>query len=277
MEEPLFPQAAEMADPSMVRTLAAQADAIWPQEAPLFQRYGLRAGARILDAGCGTGEGTRRLAALFPEATLLGVDVLEGHLELARARAAPLAPRVRFERRSIFHLEEPDDRFDLVVCRHVLQAIEHPERALAELVRVTRPGGRLHLIAEDYAMIHFSPAPGGPPRRDASGFWPAAPVAMGRATGSDMLVGRRTPALLAALGVVDVTVDYVVVDTLRVARETFAAIWEAWRDGYAGTLARHLGASEAEVRAHFDDQLATIREPGGYAVWFVPVVAGRAP
>src|SRR5678815_5917732 len=53
----LNPQAAQMADESMVRTLAAQAQAIWPQEAPLLLRYRLPQEPAVLDAGCGTGEG----------------------------------------------------------------------------------------------------------------------------------------------------------------------------------------------------------------------------
>ena len=62
----LNPQAKQMADESMVRNLDAQARAIWPQEMPLFKRYGLPANAQILDAGCGTGELASRLAELFP-------------------------------------------------------------------------------------------------------------------------------------------------------------------------------------------------------------------
>ena len=65
MSDPLNPQAREMEDESMVRNLAAQADAIWPQEQPLFARYGLPAEAQILDAGCGTGEISMRLAGMF--------------------------------------------------------------------------------------------------------------------------------------------------------------------------------------------------------------------
>jgi ubiquinone/menaquinone biosynthesis C-methylase UbiE len=269
-----FPQAAQMADESMVRNLAAQAEAIWPQEAPLLARHRLPPDARILDAGCGTGEGTVRLATLLPDAELLGVDVLEPHLARARVRAeaAGLGGRARFEQRSILDLGLPAATFDLVACRHVLQATPHPERAVAELVRVTRPGGVVHLIAEDYAMIHFTRG-----ELDASAMWPAAAERLGAATGTDMLVGRRAPGMLRALGLEDVTVDYVVVDTLRVPRETFAAIWIAWRDGYSDALAEHLGWARAEVTAHFDDEIATIRDPLGYAVWLVPVVAGRVP
>jgi len=87
MAENLNPQAEQMADESMVRTLAAQAECIWPQERPLFERYRLPDDCRILDAGCGTGEISSRLARLYSRASVLGVDVLDV-LALARMRAA---------------------------------------------------------------------------------------------------------------------------------------------------------------------------------------------
>ena len=62
----LNPQAKQMADESMVRNLAAQAQAIWPQEVEFIRRYALPPEARILDAGSGTGEIASRLAKLFP-------------------------------------------------------------------------------------------------------------------------------------------------------------------------------------------------------------------
>ena len=79
-----------MADESMVRNLAAQASAIWPQEEPLLARYALRADARIADIGCGSGEFTARLAALFPGAHIVGIDILEGSIAYARKRYAAL-------------------------------------------------------------------------------------------------------------------------------------------------------------------------------------------
>ena len=84
----LNPQAKQMADESMVRNLSAQAQAIWPQEVPLLRRYALPSEPRILDAGCGTGEASSRLAELFPRASVLGVDIVDSHLELARTRFA---------------------------------------------------------------------------------------------------------------------------------------------------------------------------------------------
>lgn len=268
MANDLNPQAQQMADESMARTLAAQAEAIWPQEVPLLRRYALPDDARILDAGCGTGEISSRLAGLFPRATVLGVDVLEVNLERARARHGGLDPRLRFENRSVYALGLPDGAFDLTVCRHVLHSIPHPEQALAELLRVTRRGGRLHLIAEDYGMIHFERR-----RLEPDEFWNEAPRRFGEATGTDLFLGRNALGLLRRLGVAEVAVDYVVVDTLRVPRETFAAIWEAWRDGYAEVIASHTRFTREEVMAHFDDQIATLRDPDVYAVWMVPVVS----
>jgi SAM-dependent methyltransferase len=272
VKDDLNPQAKEMADESMVRNLAAQAEAIWPQEKPLFDRYPLPVHVSVLDAGCGTGEISLRLAQMFSHARLLGVDVIDDHLQRARARCAPLGERTRFENRSIFELGLPDATFDLVVCRHVLQAVPHAERALAELVRVTRSGGWIHLIAEDYLMIHFEPR-----RLDPDDFWGEAPRRFGDAIGTDLRVGRKAYGMLRRLGLAEVTVDYIVVDTLRVPRLTLAAIWRAWRDGYADTISANTSIPRAQFLAHFDDMIATIEDPSGYGVWHVPVVAARVP
>jgi ubiquinone/menaquinone biosynthesis C-methylase UbiE len=261
------PQAREMADESMVRNLAAQADAIWPQEQAVFRAHRLPETPRILDVGCGTGEIVLRLASLFPRASIVGVDIIESHLALARSRCAQLE-RVQFQTADAFDLPFDDASFDLVVCRHVLQSIPTPERVLAQLVRVLRPGGVLHLIPEDYDMIHAAPT-----RIDVSWFWHAAPRAYGSSIGVDLYIGRNTYHHLRALPVHDIRYDYVHVDTLRVPRETFAQIFTAWRDGFAETCAKYLAKTEAEARDYFDATIECIRDPDGYALWVVPVVS----
>jgi SAM-dependent methyltransferase len=272
VKDELNPQGKEMADESMVRNLAAQAEAIWPQEKALFARYRLPAEPNVLDAGCGTGEISMRLAQMFSRARLLGIDIIDDHLELARARCAPLGERVRFENRSIFELGLPGASFDLVVCRHVLQAIPHADQAIAELIRVTRPGGWIHLIAEDYLMINFEPR-----RLDADDFWGVVPRRYGESLGIDLRIGRRAYGILRRLGLSDITVDYIVVDPLRAPRATFAAIWTAWRDGYADGISANTTMTREGFLAHFDDMIATIMDPDRYCVWHVPVVSGRVP
>lgn len=268
----LNPHVKQMGDESMVRGLDGQARAIWPQESLLIRRYEIPENARILDAGCGTGEASSRLAELFPHASVLGVDILDAHLELARSRYSTLSPRLKFEHRSIFDLGLPDHSFDLTVCRHVIHSIPHADRVLAELVRVTRPDGYLHLIAEDYGMLHFQKG-----KLNPADFWHVAPAGFGEKTGTDLFIGRNTYSILAKLRLDEIKVDYVVVDTLRVPRATFAHILEAWRDGYAEPIGEMTPISRESAVAYFNQMIANVRDPSGYAVWMVPVMSARVP
>ena len=268
----LNPQAKQMADESMVRNLDAQARAIWPQEVELFRRYALPSEARILDAGCGTGEIASRLADLFPRSLVLGVDIIDHHLDLARSRYANLAPRLSFDHQSVFELNAPDRSFDLTVCRHVLHSIPHADRVIAELARVTRRGGYLHLIPEDYGMLHFQRG-----ALDPREFWHTVAPSFAAGTGTDLFIGRNTLGILAAMSLEEIKVDFVVVDTLRVPRETFAAIIEAWRDGYADSIAQLTPITRESAIAYFNQMIENILDPRGYAVWMVPVVSARVP
>jgi ubiquinone/menaquinone biosynthesis C-methylase UbiE len=266
------PQAEQMADESMLRNLAAQAEAIWPQEQLLFDRYRLPVSARIADIGCGSGEITSRLAARYPQAELVGVDILEGSVAHARRRYASLAPRVQFEQGDAFELRFADAQFDLVVCRHMTQSVPEPHKVLAELHRICRPGGWAHVLSEDYGMIHAAPG-----KLDSDRLWHEGVIPFTHATGTDAEVGRRTWSLMKHAGFVELHVDYIVVDTIRVARATFGAIIAAWRDGYSEALARNTKLGLAEVRALFDQVVDAIADPEQYVVWQVPVVSGRKP
>jgi ubiquinone/menaquinone biosynthesis C-methylase UbiE len=191
-------------------------------------------------------------------------------LERARSRYARFAPRLAFEHQSVFELQAADHSFDLTVCRHVLHSIPHPDRVIAELVRVTRRGGYLHLIPEDYGMLHFQRG-----ALDPRDFWHVVPATMGSATGIDLFIGRNTFGILAAMDLGQITVDYVIVDTVRVPREIFAAIIEAWRDGYAEPIGDLTSVTREAAVAYFNQMIANIRNPHGYAVWMVPVVSAR--
>jgi SAM-dependent methyltransferase len=271
MADNLNPQGEQMADESMVRTLAAQIEAIWPQEKSLLNFYRLPRNARVLDVGAGTGEFSARIAGHLPEAQVLGVELLAGSVELARQRHGHLAPRLRFEQGDAFDLAQPDDAFDLVANRHMIQSVPHVDRILAELVRVTRRGGRVHVLAEDYSMLHMMSGP-----LDPDVFWRKGPVEFAERTGTDARIGRRAWTLLRAAGLEDVRVDYVIVDTLRVPRRVFADIITAWRDGYVEPLSTP-EFPPTLVREHFDQIIASILNPEHYAVWHVPIVSGVKP
>jgi len=255
-----------------VRNLAAQAQAIWPQEEPLFDRYSLGVAASIVDVGCGTGEITSRLALKYSTAHVLGIDVLDTSISLARRRYAALAPRVEFRQGDAFALDLPDDSIDLTVCRHMTQSVPHVEQVIAQLKRITRPGGWLHVLSEDYAMLHMPIEP-----LDADRLWHRGAIAFTAKTGTDARVGRRTWSLLHTAGLEDIRVDYIIVDTQRVPRDIFAQVIEAWRDGYLDALASAGQLTREEVTALFGQMIADIRDPEKYAVWHIPVVSGRKP
>jgi ubiquinone/menaquinone biosynthesis C-methylase UbiE len=266
------PQAEQMAHESMVRNLAAQAEAVWPQERAILRALSLNEHGRFLDVGCGTGEIVLRLAKEYPHASLVGIDLYEPHLALGRERCRAFWPRVEFRVGDAFELDFPAGSFDLVLCRHMLQAVPEPQKVLAEMKRVTRPGGWLHLVAEDYGMIHCHPC-----AVDVDRFWREGPIAMGKRTGTDLHGGRRAYHWLHELGLADIRLDYAVLDTLRVPRELLASIFEAWRDGYTGIISAHTRLSADEVRASFEAMVSACRDPAAYLVWLLPVLGARVP
>jgi ubiquinone/menaquinone biosynthesis C-methylase UbiE len=85
---------------------------------------------RALDVGTGTGDGALALARRFPEAEVVGVDLADGMLELARRKA----PQLRFERADASRLPFPDGSFELVAHANMIPFFD-------EVERVTAPGG----------------------------------------------------------------------------------------------------------------------------------------
>jgi SAM-dependent methyltransferase len=104
-----------------------------------------RAGARVLDAGCGVGQVVARLTSAGFEAH--GVDVSEPNITKAR----------RFSDRCRLYdgrrLPYPDDYFASVGALNVLEHVEHPEDFIHELVRVTTPGGRIVISSPNFYRV----------------------------------------------------------------------------------------------------------------------------
>lgn len=104
-------------------------------------------GSRVLDAGCGEGDVAARLAARFG-LEVDGVDLLEFNLQRARRKAARLGltDRLRFHCLDYAELPFADQTFDGVYTMETLvHAFDH-QRALRELRRVLKPGGKLVLF-----------------------------------------------------------------------------------------------------------------------------------
>ena len=105
---------------------------------------GSRPAGEALDVGCGTGFLSFELAARGYRVT--GIDFAPSMLEEARRKAIERAATIRFEHGDAEQLTFPPRSFDLVITRHVLWTLPHPEQAIDEWIRVLRPGGRLVVV-----------------------------------------------------------------------------------------------------------------------------------
>ncbi len=102
---------------------------------------------RILDAGCGTGVGTEYLVHLNPQATVVGIDLSEGALNVAKERCQRSgANRVEFHNLSLFDVDELSGEFDLINCVGVLHHTPEPIRGIQALAKKLASGGLMHIF-----------------------------------------------------------------------------------------------------------------------------------
>ncbi|HZM77439.1 MAG TPA: methyltransferase domain-containing protein [Candidatus Limnocylindrales bacterium] len=118
-------------------------------------------GARVLEVGCGPGPVARALAGWPGVAEVVGVDPSPLFIAKARELAAGL-PQVSFEVGDALSLPLKDSSFDVVVFHTTLCHIPGPERALAEALRVLRPGGTLAIFDGDYSTTTVALSDGDP-------------------------------------------------------------------------------------------------------------------
>jgi SAM-dependent methyltransferase len=117
------------------------------------ERMRISPGAVVLDVGCGPATDTIALAELVGEAGFVhGIDRDAGMVAEAERRAAGAGVTRRVEHRAgdAYALPWGDATFDAARCERLFLHLDHPERATAEMVRVTRPGGRVVLMDTDW-------------------------------------------------------------------------------------------------------------------------------
>ncbi len=102
---------------------------------------------RILDAGCGSGVSTEYLVHLNPEASVVGIDLSEGTLAVAKERCQRSgATRVEFHQLSLFDVDQLEGKFDLINSVGVLHHTSDPIRGIQALAQKLAPNGLLHIF-----------------------------------------------------------------------------------------------------------------------------------
>lgn len=165
----------------------------------MITRLRLQPGHQVLDAGCGTGDDARRLAEVVaPSGRVVGVDFSQMMVDEARSRADGSGLPVEFHQGDACRLDFPDAAFDAVRCERMLVHVPEPAAAMAEMVRVTRPGGRVVVFDVDLDTIVFDHPDLAMTRRITTAV--ADKLTNGR-------IGRQLLRLLSDAGLDEVEVD----------------------------------------------------------------------
>lgn len=118
-----------------------------------FELLALAEGDQVLDVGCGTGEDVRAIAGLVRGVSVIGVDASEDKIRGARAQTLGLPRPVDFRVADAYALPFEDRTFDGCRADRVFHHLTDPPKALAEMARVTRAGGRVVVSDTDYDTL----------------------------------------------------------------------------------------------------------------------------
>ena len=97
-------------------------------------------GQDILDAGCGEGITLEKMTKLFPDRRVVGIDTEPENIEICLRHQLPV------QEGSLYAIPFADASFDTVLFSEVIEHLDMPEKALFEIYRVLRPGGRVIII-----------------------------------------------------------------------------------------------------------------------------------
>ena len=214
-------------------------------------RAGVVAGERALDVGCGPGALTARLVELLGTEAVAAVDPSAPFVEAVRARL----PDVDVHQGAAESLPFRDDVFDVTLAQLVVHFMTDPVAGLAEMARVTRPGGCVAACVWDHA------GGSGP----LAVFWRAVRDIDPQAHDESGLAGAREghlADLCAAAGLQQIESTTLAV-TVHVA--TFADWWEPFTLG-VGPAGAYLAQLDEARRAHVRDRCAELLPPAPFEV-----------
>jgi ubiquinone/menaquinone biosynthesis C-methylase UbiE/aryl carrier-like protein len=179
-----------------IRRLDAQVDLFWRSEQELLREFGMRDGIDYLDCGCGPGRLMELVKSAYPATRCQGVEM---DPILVQAAGAKLQARgftdCKVRQGTAENPGLPEDAFDFITMRLVLEHVPDPVVALRSLGRLLRPGGRIFIISNDFENHTRT----WPPVPELAALYDAYRTAR-RQDGGDPTIGRRVPQLLRRAG-----------------------------------------------------------------------------
>ena len=120
--------------------------ALWPDGKAI-------AGEKLIELGCGPGFYSCKLATRFPGISVLGVDRSPSQLSWARQKRNALGlNNCRFQSDNVLELSHPDDSFDVLIASRLFTVLPNRRRAVAEMYRILRQGGRCFIAEPRWAF-----------------------------------------------------------------------------------------------------------------------------
>lgn len=173
-------------------------DAVPAYKRRTFALLDVRQGDQILDVGCDVGDDVRALARMVGSSgRVVGVDANEDAIVSARHQNQGVSLPIEFHVADAHQLDFPDNTFDGCRSDRTFQHLKDPQKALQELIRVARPGGRIVVCDPDWETLVVD-SPGKAITRKLLKF-----RCDGFTTG---WMGRQLPALFRKCGLLDITI-----------------------------------------------------------------------
>ncbi len=133
--------------------LSYQTPEIINQRLKTLEAMALQAGDRVVDAGCGTGLLIQDMASVIGDSgQIVGIDFSDDMLNLARDRFKAV-DTVTLRQGSVTDLPLDTNSFDAASCTQTLLYVDDVEKAVSELYRVLKPGGRIAILETDWRGI----------------------------------------------------------------------------------------------------------------------------
>jgi len=132
---------------AILRSLPESVQAVYCGVGNPFSLGAIDPGMAVIDIGCGAGVDTLFAALMVgPGGRVVGIDITPEMVERAKANLKQVKlPNVSFHQASADQLDFPPEGFDVAISNGVLNLVANKERALAEIYKVLKPGGRLML------------------------------------------------------------------------------------------------------------------------------------
>lgn len=217
-----------------IKRLKAQVNLFWEKEVKIYRDYGLTNGMNVLECGSGPGFIIEKILSDFSDCFVTGVEIDPYLIEVAINNLdSKDLKRYDLYQQSIMKMEFEDNYFDFVLARMVLEHLPDPLKAVKEMFRVLKPGGKAVLVDNDFKM-HLITYPEIPEIDD---FYDAY-CKLRVAEGGNPTIGRQLPVLMRNAGLTNVNLEItsahneIVGDAAFLKSEGSGIASQLMRDGY---------------------------------------------